>query len=149
MCLVKLVFSFSWDKHAEAELLGCMIAVFSFSVEPPYSSTVAAPICSPTNSARSFFFLHIHANTCLLLYLIFFPVNERETLLRSQRTGFRQEAALWAEEVVEGPYLTFFLGHRLLVWLGWTSSYKAKGCWFDSQSGFLPGLRVLCPIEHL
>lgn len=42
--------------------------------------------------------------------------------------GFGQEATLWAE-VVEGPYLTFFLGRRLLVWPHFfLRQLTARGC---------------------
>ena len=26
--------------------------------------------------------------------------------------------------------------------VGWSSSHKLKGCWFDSQSGHMPGLQA-------
>ena len=65
-------------------------------------------------------FLNILCKTDFIYYyynfFFFFTasVNERESLLRPQ--GHRQEAALWAKKPAEGPYLTFFLGCRLLVW---------------------------------
>ena len=43
--------------------------------------------------------------------------------------GFRQKAALQGEEVVEGPYLIFFLGWRVLVWLHFFLwQLTAQGC---------------------
>ena len=36
-------------------------------------STVAAPVCIPTNSARGFPFLHILSNTCCLLICLWWP----------------------------------------------------------------------------
>lgn len=56
------------------------------------------------------------------------PVNERETLLRPQ--GLGPEATLQAkEELVEEPYLTFFLGRKLLVWPHFfLRQLTARGC---------------------
>ena len=61
-------------------------------------------------------FLNILCKTNFIYYYFFFffiaSVNKRETLLGPQ--GHRPEAALWAETPAERPYLTFFLGRRLL-----------------------------------
>ena len=53
---------FPLDEYPEVGFLGHMVALFEIFI---LFSTVAAPICIPTNSVQGFPFLHSLANTCL------------------------------------------------------------------------------------
>ena len=65
---LELVFLFSSDKYPGVELLDHVVDLFSFfSGISILFSTVAAPICIPTNSIQRFPFLHTLTNTCYLL----------------------------------------------------------------------------------
>ena len=64
----KFMFRVSLNKFPEVESLGHKAVPFSiFWVNSMLLPTVVAPICIPTNSEWGFPFLHIFANTCLLI----------------------------------------------------------------------------------
>ena len=67
MYLFKLVYLFLLDIYRGVELLGHMVVLFLVFWETSILfSTVAAPICIPTNSAQEFPFLHILLYSCYL-----------------------------------------------------------------------------------
>ena len=69
--LFEIVISIPSDMYVEVRLLDHIVVLFLiFWRTSALFSIVAAPICSPTNSAKWFPFLHIFVSTCYLMIAI-------------------------------------------------------------------------------
>ena len=68
--LFKVVIWLPLDIYPEVELLDRMVVLFLiFWGNTTLFCTVAAPVCTPSNSAQRLPFLHILTDTCYLLFL--------------------------------------------------------------------------------
>ena len=78
MYLFKLVFSFYLGKYPGGELLDHVVIQFLiFWGTSILFSTVAVPICIPTNSVWGFLFLYILTNACFLFLILAILTGER------------------------------------------------------------------------